>query len=294
MAADKVEGPATVITFLGIRVDTVRIELTLPSDKLECIGDLVRSWQGHRSGQRVDFESLLGHLSHAATIIQQGRVFLRHLYDIQARTGSPYYHVHLDAEAQADLLWWEQFLQTWNGIMFFRQPPIPAVYVYTDASGSFGADGLWVPHLCFQLQWPTTWSAVDIVDKELVPVVVAAALWGGQWHHSHVCFHIDNEAVVAILHRQSGRSMIDRHLLRCFYFYSAFYQFHFTVEHIPGVLNRAADALSRDNITLFSSLFPQASQAHFPPSVMDMLVTQQPNWGSTAWISLFTGTLTHP
>ena len=245
-------------------------------------------------GRRIDFESLLGHLSHAATIIQQGRVFLRHLYDIQVRTGSPYYHVHLDAEARADLLWWEQFLQTWNGIMFFREPPIPAVYVYTDASGLFGADGLWAPHLCFQLQWPTTWSAVDIVVKELVPVVVAAALWGGQWHHSHVCFHIDNEAVVAILHRQFGRSMIDRHLLRCMYFYSAFYQFHFTVEHIPGVLNRAADALSRDNLTLFSSLFPQASQAHIPPSVMDMLVTQQPNWGSTAWISLFTGTLTHP
>ena len=35
------------------------------------------------------------------------------------------------------------------------------------------------PYLCFQLQWPTTRSIVDIIIKELVPLVVMAALWGG-------------------------------------------------------------------------------------------------------------------
>ena len=79
--------------------------------------------------------------------------------------------------------------------------------------------------ICFQLQWPTTRSTVDIVIKELVPLVVMAALWSGHWLHSHVCFHIDNEAVFAILQRQSGRSVMVQHLLCCFYFYSAFYQF---------------------------------------------------------------------
>ena len=87
-------------------------------------------------------------------------------------------------------------------------PPVPAVHVYTDASGSFGAGGVWAPHLCFQLRWPPTWTTVDIVVKELVPVVVAAALWGRHWYHSHTCFHVDNEAVVSILQRQSGRSAI--------------------------------------------------------------------------------------
>ena len=115
--------------------------------------------------------------------------------------------------------------------------PLLLQFMYvTDASGLFGACGLWAPHRCFQLQWPTTWSAVDIVVKELVPVVVTVALWGGQWHHSHVYFHIDNEEVVAIIQQQSGRGVIVQHLLRCFYFYLAFYQFCFTVEHIPGVL----------------------------------------------------------
>ena len=89
VADNKVEGPATIVTFLGFRVDTTRFELTLPPDKLERIGELVRLWWGCRSGWHNDFVSLLGHLSHAAMIIQQGCVFLRHLHDIQARTRSP-------------------------------------------------------------------------------------------------------------------------------------------------------------------------------------------------------------
>ena len=88
VADDKVDGPITVVTFLGIQIDTVRFELTLPPHELECIRELVRSWRGRRSGRHNDLDSLLGHLSHAATIIQHGRVFLCHLYDIQARTGS--------------------------------------------------------------------------------------------------------------------------------------------------------------------------------------------------------------
>ena len=63
--------------------------------------------------------------------------------------------------------------------MVFRQPPTSAVHVYTDDSGLFGAGSVWTPYLCFQLQWPTTRSTVDIVIKELVPLVVMAALWGG-------------------------------------------------------------------------------------------------------------------
>ena len=62
MADDKLEGPTTAVTFLGIRVDirvdTVRFELTLPSDKLERIGELVRLWRGRRSGWHIDFDSL--------------------------------------------------------------------------------------------------------------------------------------------------------------------------------------------------------------------------------------------
>ena len=294
IATQKVEGPATVVTFLGIIVDTDRRELRLPVHKLEYIGHLVSQWRGRRSGRVAEFESLLGHLSHAATVIRQGRIFLRHLFVLLSSTRSRHHHIHLDAIAKADLLWWEYFLQQWNGTMFFPQPPTPAAHVYTDASGTFGCGGVvWASHW-FYLQWPTSWSTVDIAVKELVPVVIAAALWGRSWHRMHIRFHCDNMAVVDILRKRSARSPLAHHLLRCLYFYTALFQFDHTAEHIPGVLNTAADALSRNNLPLFSSLLPQAVQVQVPAPLQDMLLILRPDWGSPLWIRSFLSTLPMP
>ena len=224
-------------------------------------------------------------------VVRQGRTFLRHLYVILNRAEHHRHYVHLDSEARADLCWWHCFLHHWNGPMFFQRSVTPAAHIYTDASGSFGCGGVLTPSYWFQIQWPPAWAGVDIVVKELVPVVVAAALWGRGWQHLHICFHSDNSAVVDILRKQSARDPQAHHLLRCFYFYSAFFQFEYSVEHVPGVLNTAADAISRNNLHLFSSLLPQATQSQIPDPVMGLLVSQRPDWGSRHWIRLFGSSL---
>lgn len=58
-----------------------------------------------------------------------------------------------------------------------------------------------------------------------------------------------------------------------------------------GVMNVAADALSRDNLILFSSLLPQASPSTVPALVINLLLTHKPDWGSHTWIDMFAGTL---
>ena len=290
VATHKIEGPATIVTFLGIVVDTSRFELRLPGNKLDHMRSLVRPWRTRRSGRHKDFESLLGHLSHAATVIRQGRIFLRHLFSI-LKAPCPSGFVHLDVAARADLLWWEYFLVHWNGTMFFQHTPVASIHVYTDASGSFGCGGLVPPSMWFQLQWPQSWASINIAVKELVPVVISAALWGGQWHRSTVCFHSDNMAVVSILQSGSTSDVNALHLLRCFHFYSALFQFDYLAEHIPGVQNNAADALSRDNLHLFPSLFSQETQYSVPSQLSDLLVSQRPDWGSLSWTALFVDTL---
>ena len=42
--SDKCEGSATCLPFLGIEVDTVQLELRLPSDKLQRVRELVIEW----------------------------------------------------------------------------------------------------------------------------------------------------------------------------------------------------------------------------------------------------------
>ena len=294
VATHKIEGPATEVVFLGIILDTARFELRLPAAKLDHTQSLVETWYTRRSGPKREFESLLGHLSHAATVVRQGRTFLRHLFTILSRVGPRHHHVHMDGIARADLLWWRYFLQSWNGTMFFPYSPVTQVHVHSDASGSFGCGALLTQSSWFQLRWPHSWDSIDITTKELLPVVLAAAVWGREWRHQSVCFHTDNMGVVAILQKRSARHPVALHLLRCLYFYAAFFRFDYVAHHVPGVVNVAADAISRNNLTLFSSLFPQAMQVSIPQPLQDLLVVQRPDWGSRHWTSLFASTLQTP
>lgn len=141
------------------------------------------------------------------------------------------------------------------------------------------------------MQWQGTWQDEDITAKELVPIAVAAGLWGRSWTGRHVCFHSDNMAVVAILNKRTARTPTLMHLLRCFSFYAAYFRFHFTVKHVPGLLNTAADAISRNHLSLFASLVPQAPRFTLPPALDQLLIHTRPDWGSPDWIQLFTHSL---
>ena len=44
LAAEKLEGPSTTLTFLGITIDTVKMEISLPGPKLSRICHTVQDW----------------------------------------------------------------------------------------------------------------------------------------------------------------------------------------------------------------------------------------------------------
>ena len=153
----------------------------MPQDKLVRLQHLLQSWITRTYCKRQELESLLGILSHAATVMRHGRPFLRQLFTLMSRVRENHHFIHLTASARADLLWWHTFLQNWNGLSFFPQAS-HSVVVSSDASGSFGCGAFSLDHGWFQLQWPSSWGQVDISSKELVPIVIAAALWGPAWH----------------------------------------------------------------------------------------------------------------
>ena len=130
----------------------------------------------------------------------------------------------------------------------------------------------------------------SIAAPELIPVVISAMLWGSNWRGS--IFHSDNEAVVKVLSKGSSKDSSLSHLIRCLALLAAFYGFHISAVHVPGSLNKAADALSQNNLCLFHSLYRETLQeSPIPPHVVQLLVTQTPKWGSTTWTKLFSACL---
>ena len=116
--------------------------------------------------------------------------------------------------------------------------------------------------------------------------MVAVVVWGNSWSKTLVQFRSDNMAVVEILRRCSTRNPLTHHLHRCFYFYSALFQFDYCIAHILGVVNVAADALSYNNLLLCCSFVPQASRVQVTTSDV-LLLTQHPDWGLPQWTALF-------
>ena len=83
-----------------------------------------------------------------------------------------------------------------------------------------------------------------ITPKELVPIVMAVALWGNHWSGSRVCCFCDNAAVVAAVNKGSARDPALVRLLRILAFLCAALNITVTAQHLPGVQNMADSSTS--------------------------------------------------
>ena len=269
------EGPSTVITFLGMELDTVASEIRLPADKLKRLKDLLKEWRGRKAGKKRDLLSLIGTLNHASKAVRQGRTFLRRLINLSMAVKHMDNFVRLNISARSDIQRWWGFAESWNGVsMLFRQDTEnPQVIVTSDASGSWGC-GAYCNGSWFQFRWPPGMEAIHIMVKELIPVVMAAAVWGHEWSGRSVCIQCDNAAVVAIVNSGTSRDQDAMHLMRCLAFIMAKFNFLLVASHIRGIENDLADALSRDNVHYFHSNYPQAKAAPtvIPQSLADLLI----------------------
>lgn len=288
----KEEGPAKVITFLGMEVDTVNLEVRLPQEKLRELRKILGEWRGRKVCRKRDLESIIGHLNHACNAVRAGRSFKRWLQDLSAKVNRDDRQVRLNVEARAEIEWWWQFGVRWNGtammcsVVAAEQPQVELV---TDASGSWGCGAAWNERW-FQLSWSMVEEvrAWTIMPKELLPIVVAAAVWGPQWRRLTVKARCDNMAVVATIRSGSCKEQHAMHLRRCLAFIEASVPFVLVAEHIKGEDNVVADALSRDNLNLARSVMQESAveAEKVPRSLLVLLTETSRSWSELEWNKL--------
>ena len=69
--------PSQEFEFMGIVLDSVRMEARLPQDKLSRIHDLLNSLKSPRSVRLAELQSLIGTLQFACKVVVPGRTFLQ-------------------------------------------------------------------------------------------------------------------------------------------------------------------------------------------------------------------------
>ena len=296
LALEKVEGPATSLPFLGIILDSERMEVRLPADKLDRIKGLLTTWLDKKKATKREILSLVGLLQHAAKVVRCGRSFVSRMYATAARVQELEYFTRLNSDFRSDLWWWHTFLVEWNGISLLRYSSSPTKHdfcIQTDASGSWGCaaffQGEWL-----QLPWNEAWTSVGIMAKELAPILLSIAVWGTRLAKKRALFQCDNMSVVEALKKGSSKDRVVMQLLRSLWFYVAHYDIDLTCVHIMGVANTTADYLSRNNMSSFFSLNPQASTlpTPLPHSLLQIVSVNSPDWTSPHFRKLFKATIT--
>ena len=249
--------PTTVICFLGIELDTIKMESRLPLDKVTHIKHLLAHCLARRKVTLKELQSLIGMLSFACKVVVPGRPFLRRLIDLTRGLQKPHHHLRLNQEAKADLAAWNVFIDTFNGTYMFSSmlwETSEHLHFYTDASGvGFGA--MFGKHW-FSHEWAPQQNSLQITIQELFPIVLALEIWGGLLITCCVIFHSDNSAVVNIITKQTCKDVTVMRLIRRLVITSLQKNIQFKAQHVPGKHNVLADHLSRLQVTSFRRLAP--------------------------------------
>ncbi len=200
----------TELEYLGIILDSEKMEARLPLEKVRRIALLLQSFSQKKSCTKRELLSLLGHLNFACRVIYPGRAFVSYLISLSSTVKALHHYVKISAECRSDVSMWSKFLMQWNGISMFMHPEVTSeedIQFFTDATplafaGYYG--GKW-----FQGHFSADLVSSDIVASmalyELYPIVMAAVLWGDMWSQKRIVVKCDNAATVDIINK--GRSI---------------------------------------------------------------------------------------
>ena len=246
----------------------------------------LQAWLGQKKATKRQILSLVGLLQHATKVVKCGRTFVAQLYATAAKVKEMHFYTRLNAEFHSDMMWWHAFVQAWNGLSILHHATTTEEFViYTDAPGSWGCGAICGIYW-FQWQRPAEWQQVGIMCKELTPIVLSCAVWGLTFSRKQVLFCCDNLSLVNALNKGSSKDPSVMKLLRTLWLFTAYFDISITTLRVSGAHNRAADHLSRNNVTQCkpnSSALPHP----LPPPLLQLVSLKAPDWTSPKFNTLF-------
>lgn len=251
--SEKTELPSTIMTFMGLELDSSTMEARLPYDKLVKVRELLERYKRCRKVELRDLQSLIGLLNFCCQVVRPGRSFLRRLIDLTKNVSYPKHKITLNKEGRRDLQAWSLFVEHFNGrhlLLDNRWQSSQSLHLYTDAAGAKGFAAIFQKSW-FYGPWPANLAPLAITFKEMFPIVLAFEIWGPLMCNSCITLHSDNYAVVYILNKQSSKDPSIMSLVRRFVLCCMKHNILIKAIHIPGKENILPDLLSRFQVQEF-------------------------------------------
>ena len=273
MSPHKTEGPVTMLTFLGIELDTIAMTARLPPAKLLSIKQLLAVWLDKTYASAKQLESIHGVLQFVCAVVRPGRFYLRRIISfakkLESHPNGQHALFRLPNAVMEDIRWWNRYLSEWNGCSLLYElewEESTLIELFTDACDfGYGAyyKGAWFAGAWSSEQKDAAWRNVrpSIPFYELHALVQAALTWGHSWTAKKITFRCDCEPVVKAITKGRSRDDGMMDLLRQLSDAAIAHGFDFRAIHIDGVENTVADVLSRSgDCAAFRAQCPNAER----------------------------------
>ena len=236
----KVCPPSRSLTCMGIDVNVDTGSLTIPLEKCAQTLHMCKDIRNRKFISKKMLQSLLGKLIYLHRCIPPARIFVNRLLNT-LRSGLT--RIKVTKEMIKDITWFIQFLNHFNGTVMFPQFR-PQVQVHVDACLT-GMGAIWDSNVYAASRnvWAT--RGASITQLEMCNVLLALRVFAKVWSKKCVIFNIDNQAVVYSLKYGRIKDPYMQSVARSVWLVAAAHDINLQYNHVPGVKNVEADALSR-------------------------------------------------
>ena len=106
LAEEKMEGPYTTLVFLGIEIDTIRMQVQMPTDKLSRVKSIVSLWLQHRkASKKREMHPMACLLQYACKVVRPDRSLIRQIFETMETVKHCDHWARLNTSFRADLVW---------------------------------------------------------------------------------------------------------------------------------------------------------------------------------------------
>ena len=263
VAFDKIIQPSTCVTYLGIEIDSISMELRLPEGKLSRLMDLLTSTLSRNRISKKELESLGGLLSHCSHVVKGGRTFCKSvymLYRVMIKSNKRF--VDISSAVKDDLKWWLNLGKYFNGVSKIVKSTYEHPMISDSSLKGFGVflgcdwcAGTWddqdfilLSSLCNHIVSRPISEEFDMSNinvLEFWPVLLGIKRWAHLFVNKKVVVYTDNTQVMFMLINGGSSNPTCMHWLRELFWICAIYNIELIPKYINTKCNVIADTLSR-------------------------------------------------
>ena len=286
VALEKTFWGTTILTFLGLLLDTENQVVCIPLEKLNKAMEMVLYFinKASKKATVLEVQKLTGYLNFLCKCVVPGRAFTRRMYSIVSSKMKPHHHVRISPEFRMDLLVWEKFLQhptvfccPFLEVGYFTADDID---MYSDAAKhakkGFGAYcdkswtfGIWGAEFMDECQ-------PSIQYLELYGVTAAVLLWIRRFKNKKICLFCDNDSVVKMINKGTSKCKQCMVLIRIITLECMIQNVRVFAKWVATDENGKADALSRMDFKRFWEL--DDSMEAFPTTIPNQIWPVEKIW----------------